>query len=1115
MNKTVIAVLTLALMSSHCLNVSASESFSPSAQTNAKTATCTGLVLDENGEPMIGAAIHAEGSAMGVSTDIDGKFSMPNLPIGTKLIIDFVGYKPVTATFEGKPMTIRMDNSSNILDEVVVVAYGTQKRSSITGAISQVDAKSIESRPVSSVTSALEGSASGITVTGSYGQPGSEPTIRIRGIGTVNGSSSPLYVVDGVPFGGNISDLSPDEIESMSVLKDAASCALYGNRASNGVILITTKKSNEKRPTFTFKTNQGWYKRGLPEYDRVNVAQFMEIEYKELFNSYVSAGNDPADAHDYVTSTIISNRLISNPFGVDGDKLFTADGKFTGVPMFAQVAEDIDWMDQSIRNGYRQEYMFTGSGGGDNNDYYFSVNYLDENGYMENSGFTRLNGRAVVNITPRKWFKTGLSVSASHQKVRNTDADVSGSNSTTVTNPFYVARVMAPIYPVHLHDAKGNYILDDMGNRRYDPGFYNAVEPDGTIREISTRDQLSNNHSIWENELNQDRTLRNTMNSTAYADFLLPLGFTVSLKGNINTVNTENTTYRNPQVGSGAKGMNGSLSKVIYNRKFWTFQQQVRWNKTFDNKYSINVLLGHENYSMRRDYTYNYKTDVKIEGLPALVNFNTMSSINGYRTSYRTESYLGRVQLNIDEKYNIEGSFRRDGSSRFSKDQRWGNFGSIGANWVFSAESFMKDLTWLDFGKLRANWGQVGNDAGSDYYAYYDLYESDVNGGNAAYYINQIGAKDLHWEKGESWGIGLETRLFNRWNFAIEYYDKRNKDLIFDVYNPISSGGTDFDYAESTITRNLGTMSNTGIEINTDIDIFTNKDWTINLAANLTTLKNKIVKLPEQNKDGIVSGSYKIVEGRSRYEWYMYHWAGVDMLDGNSLYDPNLTDYHIVAADGSIVGGTLNGDELTSTEIPADEYKLINGQYYVNNTTYAQRDFRGTTLPKVYGSFTPTIRWKDITVSSLFTYSLGGKVIDYAYYGLMGTSSKNPTAYHVDMLNSWDGAPAGMTETSADRINPNINPRIDSSNSYNNASSDRRLISRNYFNWKNLNVTYRLPRKLVKTLDLTNLQVGFSAENLIIHTQRKGMNAQQSMSGGVYNSMPPAKVYTFNLTLTL
>lgn len=1094
-------------------SATASEAPQSSAAHTRAASTCSGIVLDENDEPLLGASVMVEGTTNGAATDIDGKFTITNVKEGSRIIVSYIGYKPQVVSFTGKPLTIKMTENTSALDEVVVVAYGTQKKSSITGAISQIDKAAIESRPVTSVTSALEGASSGITVTGNYGQPGTDPVIRIRGIGTVYGSTSPLYVIDGVPFGGNISDLSPDEIESMSVLKDAASCALYGNRASNGVILITTKKSSEKRPTFTFKTNQGWYERAIPEYDHVTLEQFMNIEYQERYNNYVSTGGDPANAHNFVTSTIIPDRFRSNPFGVDGSELYDANGRYTGVPMFPQVAEDTDWMDQTIKNGYRAEYLFSGAGGGDNHDYYFAVNYLDENGYMKNSNFSRLNGRGVVNIKPRKWFKTGLSLAGSHQKYNMTKADVDGSESTTVTNPFYVARVMPPIYGVHLHDAQGNYILDEMGNRRYDPGFY--YDP-VTGDEIITRDILGNNHSIWENELDRDRTVRNTLNATAYMDFILPYDITVTFKGNMQTSNSESSSYSNPQVGSGAKGMNGSLYKSIYNRKHWTFQQQVRWNRTFNNLYSVNVLLGHENYSYSYDYTSGYKKDVKVEGINALINFNEISSLTGYRRQYRTESYLGRVQFGYADRYNIEGSFRRDGSSRFAKNERWGNFGSVGANWVFSNEEFMKDFTWLNAGKLRVNWGQVGNDAGSGYYAYYDLYESDVNGGQAAYYINQIGARDLHWEKGESWGIGLETRLFDRWNFAIEYYDKRNKDLIFDVFNPISAGGTTPDAAESTITRNLGTMQNNGIEINTDIDIFTNKDWTVNFSTNLTTLRNRITKLPEQNKDGIISSPYKIMEGKSRYEYYMYHWAGVDMMNGNSLYDPNLTDYHIIAADGSVVGGTMNeAGELTSTEIGAEDYTLINGKYYVNNTAYAQRKFCGSSLPKVMGSFTPSVRWKDLSVSAMFTYSLGGKVIDYAYYGIMGTSNKEPRNYHADMVNSWNGVPEGMTETSANRINSGINPRIDSSNSYNNTSSDRRLLSRNYIALKNLNVTYSLPSTWTKALDVKNILVGFSAENVFISTKRKGMNAQQALSGGVYNSMPPARVYTFSLSVTL
>lgn len=1095
----------------------------------AQAFNVSGVVSDEDGEPMAGVSVVVKGTTNGVATDGDGAFSV-SVNKGATLIFSYIGC--LTKSIEvgdRKVINVTMQQDSETLDEVVVVAYGTQKKSSITGAISQVSSKDIEARPVSSVTSALEGASSGISVTGAVGQPGTDATISIRGIGTVNGSNRPLIVLDGVPYDGNISDISPDDIESISVLKDAASCALYGNRASNGVILLTSKKSKVSRPTFTFKTSQGWYERGQKEYKTVNPYQFMEVEYANLYNNYFSTTGDvdrsnAADrsaAREYVLDNIIPRRTIINIFNKDENGLFDADGRIaSGVGLNPYYADDLGWYDQSIRRGYRAEYAFSGAGSTDMSDYYFSVNYLSENGYTKDSGFDRLTGRASVNIHPRNWFKAGLQVNASHQKMNNSAGDQDGRNSTSTTNPFYFYRVIAPIYPVHLHDINtGEFILDKSGNRQYDPGYYVITDENGIQQEISTRDQLSSNHSIWESEMNQERKVRNTSNSTAYADLILPYGFTFTLKGNLSTQNQETSDYGSAVIGGSAKGTDGKLSKHIYNYKTWTFQQQLNWNHTYGASF-INVLLGHENYSYSRDYTYSRKQGVNLEGLAAFDNFNTISDLNGYRDRYRTESYLARVQYSFDDRYNIEGAFRRDGSSRFGKDCRWGNFGSVGANWVFTAEQFMKSQTWITNGKLRANWGQVGNDAGSGYYAYHDLYGTATKGGYAAYVLAQIAATDLKWETGESWGLGLEARLFNRWNLSVEYYDKRNKDLIFDVYNPLSSGGTgqDGDYvnaAESTVTRNLGTISNRGVEINTDVNIFTNRDWIVNIAANLTTLKNKVVKLPEQNKDGIISGSQKIVEGRSRYEWFTYHWAGVDMTDGMSLYDADLDKYHVVGADGSIIGGNYLDGELISDELSSDNYRVIDGKYYVNNTTYAKRDFRGTSLPKLYGSFTANVSWRNFSLSAMMTYSIGGKVLDSSYASLMSVSNKNVTNYHADILNSWNGMPDGMSETSAGRLNNDINPLIDSSvSSYNNATSDRFLISRDYVSLKNINFTYRLPKSVLNALQLNSAILSFSAENVITHTKRQGLAVSQDMKGYVSNTMPLPRVYTFGLNVS-
>lgn len=1127
----------------------------------AQNRTYKGVVLDAaNDDPLIGASVVPVGGGQPVITDENGHFTL-RVPANVKQIkVSYIGYTTTTAPLKDN-VTVYLQSSAENLDDLVVVAYGTQKKSSITGAIATVDAEEIAKRPVSSVTAALEGTTPGITVTGNYGSPGESPTILIRGIGTVNGSTAPLYVVDGVPFGGNISDLNPDDIESMSVLKDAASAALYGNRASNGVILITTKRQKGDKMTLTFSTNQGWYERALPEYDRTDIAQYMAAEYKNMANAYLYSNpdidrSDKAAIHEHVTGSIFTDRLYANYFTErDASKLFTQDGELvSNWAILPQVAGDLNWFDQATRKGYRQEYVLNGQGATARSDYYFSVSYLGENGYMKDSNFQRLTGRGVININPVNWIRAGLNISASHQKYQNTSNGV-GEGSSSFNNPFYFCRYIAPVYPVHKHYTEtgsfynaggdlmsvnaGDWVLDEAGEHVYDNGYYITYDEDGNATQVNTRNQNTDRNIILESQLNRQNTIRNTMNSIGYVDFILPYGFTATLKANINTRNSEYVAYGSAVIGdSVARG--GSLKKTVNNYKDWLFMQQIHWNKTYGDN-NIQVLLGHENYSYKRDYTYIVKDKEAFPNLYALDNFSVMNSIDGYRSRYRTESYLGRVQWNYKGIYNFEASVRRDGTSRFASQTRWGTFGSVGANWNFSEEDFLKELTWLDRGKLRADWGQVGNDAGSGYYAYYALFNSDTQAQLPAYYLSQNAAEDLKWETSESWGVALETRMFNRWNLTLEYFDKRNKDLIFDVYAPISAGPTSTSSAISTTTQNLGTISNHGIEISTDVDVFRNKDWRINVGANMTWLKNTIVSLPAQNKKigliaanpsmqpprGISDGTRFITEGKSRYEWYTYHWAGVDMMDGNSLYDANLVNYHVTLEDGTILGGAYEVDDeghqvigddgkpvRISTELPEGEYKVINGKYYTNKTTYAQKYFKGSSMPSVYGSFSGNFSWKDLSLSILFSYSLGGKIYDSVYSSLMSAGSK-PANYHVDILNSWDGVPAGMTEDSPNRINSDINPQINYLDDYSNGTSDRWLTSRDYLCLKNINLTYSIPSKITRPWGLQRVSLSFSAENIHTWGARRGMNPMMFISGGQSNYLVPARVYTFGLKLNI
>ena len=1070
----------------------------------AQTTVKGTVVTYEENEPIIGATIQVVGADnIGTITDVNGQFTL-EVPAGKNTLkITYVGMEPLEVAVSSKPLRIQLRSDANSLDEVVVVAYGTQKKTSLTGAIQEVKSEEILLRPTSSVASALEGTVTGVQVNSTYGAPGQDPDIRIRGIGTVNGSSKPLYVIDGVPFGGNISDLNPQDIESMSVLKDAASAALYGNRASNGVILITTKKGKQGKLNMTADIKLGTFTRGIPEYDVMKANQWMEAQWLNMKHNRMSAGDDAATAAAYASENLIADRLYLNIYNAADNALFTSDGKLTTTSMKGTYGEDLDWFDQAIRNGFRQEYNINANGATDKADYLFSVGYLKEDGYIKTSGFDRLSGRAAVNVQPVKWFKAGFNVNATHQTF-----DTRYSTGTNAyANPWMYCRNIAPIYPVHLHDVNtGQYILDDFGAKQYDGGSY--IDANGQV--VNTRNQFVDRHLMWESELNKDKTIRNTMNAIAYADFILPYNFTFTLKANLNTRHSEENSYDSAVIGDG-KGNQGRGKREDYRYKDWAFQQQLHWSHEFG-VHSVDALIGHENYSWQRNYLYGYKTTEVVPSLNNLNNFTDITSLYDYNDTYRTESYLGRVRYGYDNRYNVEASFRRDGSSRFHKDARWGNFWSVGANWVISNEAFMKKADWVNYLKLRADYGEVGNDAGSDYYGYMALYNSTQNANVGAFWIDQLQNYDLKWETGQSWGIGIDGRLFNKLNFSLEYFDKRNKDLLFKVYNPLSGGATSTSSAESTITKNLGTISNKGVEFSFDVDVFKNRDWHINVGADITFLKNEVVKLPEQNKDGIIDGTKKIVEGKSRYEFFTYTWEGINTANGFSLYKFNDDDYFFTK-DGQTFGNT-EGTEITGENL--NTVVVIDGKAYSYITTYGKREFHGSAIPKAYGGFHFTIGWKGLSLYTLFTYQLGGKIMDSNYSSLMSASG-TPYSLHKDAAKGWTYEQA----TATDAIDPDGIPQLNNAPTIPgtaveadlNATSSRWLTSAKYLILKNLNLSYDLPKNWVRPLQLDGVAVTLSCENLFSLTARKGMNPQENYNGTQSNTFVTPRVFTFGLNV--
>ncbi|KAA6317708.1 TonB-dependent receptor SusC, partial [termite gut metagenome] len=544
----------------------------------AQTQRVTGIVIsEEDDQPVIGASILIKGTGIGTVTDANGRFILPNAPNSAILQVSFIGM--ATQEVAARPnVRVVLKPDAQQLDEVeIVVAYGVAKKSSLTGAVSSIDAATIEKRPVSSASGILEGAAPGIQVNNTYGEPGADATIRIRGFGSVNGSNNPLYVLDGVAFGGNISDINPNDIESITVLKDAASAALYGNRASNGVILITTKKGKSNRTSVRVNANQGVYNRGIAEYDRMGPDDFMETMWIGYRNSLLT--KSPASypttesANAKASETLISDYLKTNIYNQKNNALFDSNGKLVaGAQVLDGYKDDLDWYKGLERLGHRQEYNLNGDAASEQGNYYFSVGYLDEKGYVISSDFQRFTGRANINLTPKQWLRTGLSLSGSHQTTNNTN----GTSTASYVNPFMYARQIAPIYPVHLHDPEtGNYVLDENGNKQYDNGE-------------GGRNQYIGRHVIWENELDMDRTYRNTLIGQAYVDIIFLKDFTFTTKGDLNVRNSENQTYNSAIIGDGY-GNHGRAKRVIYRYKNYTMQEQLTWRKKINSLHTFDA----------------------------------------------------------------------------------------------------------------------------------------------------------------------------------------------------------------------------------------------------------------------------------------------------------------------------------------------------------------------------------------------------------------------------------------------------------------------------------------------------------------------------------------------
>ncbi len=1021
--------------------------------------TIKGSVTGDDNLSLPGVNVIIKGTSTGTQTDFDGNYEI-QANQGDILVFSYVGLvtKEVIVTTSTTIDVVLVQNAST-LDEVVVIAYGVARKSSYTGSVTQINATDIIERPVTNVLTALDGAAAGIRLTPANGQPGSSPTIRVRGIGSVNASSSPLIVVDGVEFIGDFSSLNPNDISSLSILKDAASTSLYGSRAANGVILITTKKGKKgSKDTFTFDVSQGVTTRGIQEYDRVSAKEYYPLMWEALRNSFSISDDTPVAEANQLASDQIFTNLGINPFNVPNDQIVLTDGRLNPNARLL-YPDDLDWQDFIIRTGFRSNLNFSYSGASEKTDYFASLGYLKEDGYLIKTDFERITGRINVNSQLKEWFKTGLNLFVTS----STSNNASDNSSSGSVNPFNATRSIAPIYPVFLHNqTTGAFLLDSEGNRQFD--F------------TSPRANAGGRNVIQETLLNSDVSEFFSVNSRIYTEFKFLKDFTFTINAALDKRFRNNVEFENPIVGD-AQG-SARLTKESFIRTAINYNQLLRYSKDID-KHTIGVLLGHESFDRENNFTGGEKTGVIAEGIDEFVNFTTTTDLDSNTARLTREGYFSNITYDYDDRYYISGSYRKDASSIFIND-RWGDFFSVGGSWRIDQENFMSTISWISNLKLRASYGEVGNDRllnddnDDDFYisrARFALNNNNQQEGGIL--ALSAGNPDLTWETNIQSDVALEFGFFNnRISGTVEYYNRESKDLLFNVPIPLENG-------LDSRPDNIGSLVNSGLEIDLNIGIIrtSNFNWDLNL--NASTLKNEITELPQEE---IINGTKKLFIGGDIFAFFLRDWYGVDPADGSALFilDPEK--------------GGIGDDDVRTT---------ADGTIVTTDQNNALMDIVGTATPDLFGSFTNNFKYKNFELGFTCTYQLGGETFDGAYQDLLHSGDYGD-AFHVDIRNRWQ-KPGDITDV----------PRLDAAQLSNfGASSDRWLVKSDFLALRQANVAYNFDNALTDRLGLSSARVYVSGENIFVINARKGLEPGQRFQGTTSNRFTPSRILTLGFNVT-
>jgi len=1057
----------------------------------AQERAINGVVRDADGEAVIGATVRVPNTSIGALTDLDGSFTLRVPNTATEVVVSYVGMDPVVVPLDSDYLEVNIGDQAVMIEDIVVTGYSQVQRTRFTGATANVDKKAVEDKSTSDISEALTGEVAGLTVINGNGQPGTPAAVRIRGFGSVNGNRAPVYVVDGVIYQGGLENVNPNDIASVTVLKDAAATALYGARGANGVIVVTTKRGTTGDSKIQVQAKYGSNYRGLPYYDVLqSPEEFIETAWEGLENGLGSA--------EAASATLFDGGIGIAPYY----NIWDVDGEFLIDPATGQFYPNVNRRfnperrrDEFFNPSDRKEVNVSLSGGEGKTNYRTSFGLLDEEGYFLASQFKRYTGRVDIGHQVKPWLRGTMNLNYS-----NNESNGPGQSGSSSVNGFFLERNAPPLFGILLRDQLGNTIEDPIfGGPLYDFGDGQFM---GNARRFSS---LSNIAAVNRYDTNVNNENGLSGQADLIASFLK--NFTATARFGVQTQDNRGSARTNPYYGQ-ASGSNGALSKTDNRTLSYTALQMVGYgNQIGDHEFSINAAHENQYWELRN----RFSSGIGLADPFTLELRNVLENNPGdsFTRDFALESYFAFGDYSFKDKYFLNASIRRDGSSRFAEENRWGTFPAVGIGWVASEEEFLQ-VDAIDFLRLRASYGETGDQgdfsATSLYRGGGDLYNVGVSPtGTASFVFSTPVDPNITWESVNQYNVGLDVNAFSRLSASFDYFNKRTVDLFFDRRTGPSAG-------IALIRVNDGELLNEGLEFDVNGEIIKQDNFFVNLGINGSTLRNELLTSPIDPATGLpkaitVSGSYGISEGKSVYDFYTRAYAGVNADNGLSQW---VQFYDDVNSNGMVDDG--EGildlvDYVSQREISGETVNLM--QTITTESNDATLHYTGESgIPDVFGATRLNVGWKGISVTGQLLYSFGGYGRDGNYQALMDDADIGGGNWHEDIRNRWMN-PGDITNI------PALTGGQGSESGNQNASSTRFLTKRDYLLLNNVRLNYELPKTIFDKIGLQGAQFWLSGDNLWSQTERSGYFPFASESG-IPNreSYDPLSTVTTGLNVT-